>query len=378
MPPGKLKSRLRRGVLGVFVLGLGVLVHSTDELDALGAEAKGDRLERMRRSPNFKDGVFVNSVETHMMSVGKGLDVAKEWWAKRSRTRPPSPLPAVPVSRESFAQPSDELRVCWIGHSTVLVELEGQRVLLDPIWSERASPSTLLGPLRFQPAPLPLDQVPALDAVLISHDHYDHLDKATVVQLAKAQPSLRFYVPLGVGAHLEKWGVAASRISELDWGEEAVLPSGLTLAAVSSRHFSGRGVIDRDKTLWAAWAVLGRTHRVFFGGDGGYSEGFAEVGKRLGPFDLALLEIGASNPNWEQIHLGPVKALVASRDLGARVLMPIHWGTFNLAIHAWDEPINTLADGAAAAGVRVRVPKLGELVRPGEDAALVRWWSEGT
>jgi L-ascorbate metabolism protein UlaG (beta-lactamase superfamily) len=379
MAASRWRSRARRGTLVVFVLGLGVLVHSTDELDALGATASGERLERMRRSPNFRDGVFHNPVETHMMGVGKGVDLVKEWWEKRGSSRPPKPLPRVALARESFGSAAPEgVRACWMGHSTVLVELEGQRLLFDPVWSERASPSTLVGPLRFGPAPLPLEQVPALSAVVISHDHYDHLDKATVVQLAKAQPSLRFYVPLGVGAHLEKWGIAPDRISELDWGEEAALPSGLRLAAVPSRHFSGRGVLDRDKTLWAAWAVVGRTHRVFFGGDGGYFDGYAKVGERLGPFDLAMLEIGAFNANWGQIHLGPEKALVATRDLKAQVLLPIHWAGFNLAVHRWDEPIATLVEGAAAAGVRLLVPKMGQLVQPSDAAEPAPWWRDAS
>ncbi len=335
-----------------------------------------DRQERIRRSPNFRDGTFRNPIEAPMMVPARALDALREFLRGRKRTRPPGPLPTVALRRESFADPPPgDVRVCWLGHSTVLVEMEGARLLFDPVWAERSSPSPFLGPSRFQPVPLPRDQLPDLDAVVISHDHYDHLDRDLIRGLAAARPRLPFYVPLGVGTHLEAWGIAEARIREMDWWEEAVLPgSRIRLAAAPACHFSGRTILDRNRTLWASWAAVGAEHRVYFGGDGGYHPGFAEIGRRLGPFDLTMLEIGAFHPSWASIHLGPEKALTAHRDLSGRLLLPIHWGTFNLAVHAWDEPIETLFSEAGPGGVDLLLPRIGELARLGEPPPRAAWW----
>lgn len=335
-----------------------------------------DRQQRIRRSPNFRDGAFRNPVEAPMMVPGQTLGAAREWLWGKKQTRPPGPLPTVALRRESFADPPPgDVRICWLGHSTVLVEMEGARLLFDPIWAERSSPSRYFGPSRFQPVPLARDQLPDLDAVVISHDHYDHLDLDLVRQVAAARPGLPFYVPLGVGTHLESCGVAEGRIHEMDWWEEAVLAEGrIRLAATPARHFSGRGILDRNRTLWASWAAMGGAHRVYFGGDGGYHPGFVEIGRRLGPFDLTMLEIGAWHPSWGGIHLGPEKALLAHRDLSGRLLLPIHWGTFNLAIHSWDEPIEALLAAAGSLGGGLVLPRIGELTCLRQPPPLAAWW----
>ena len=335
-----------------------------------------DRQQRIRRSPNFRNGTFRNPIEAPMMMPGQALDAARDWiWGKK-QTRPPGPLPTVALRRESFADPPPgDVRACWLGHSTVLLEMDGARLLFDPVWAERSSPSRFFGPSRFQPVPLPREQLPDLDAVVISHDHYDHLDRDLVCQLAAARPRLPFYVPLGVGARLEAWGVAEGRIHEMDWWEEAVLPGGrIRLAAAPACHFSGRRILDRNRTLWASWAAIGGAHRVYFGGDGGYYPGFAEIGRRLGPFDLTMLEIGAWHPSWGSIHLGPEKAPAAQRDLSGRLLLPVHWGTFNLAVHAWDEPIEMLLAGAGSRGGGLMVPRIGELTCLSRPPPLTAWW----
>jgi L-ascorbate metabolism protein UlaG (beta-lactamase superfamily) len=337
---------------------------------------RAEREERILRSRNFHKGRFRNRIKTTVLVPGRGLEVAKDWLTTRGPRRPPAPLPSVRVTRHSFASPPrDDIRVCWLGHSTVLLEVEGLRLLFDPIWARRSSPSRLAGPLRFQPCPLPLEELPELTAVVVSHDHYDHLDRGVVRFLARRDPHLPWLTPLGVGAHLEKWGVAPACIRELDWGEEVSPAEGrLRLVAAPARHFSGRGLLDRNRTQWCSWAVLGRRHSVYFGGDGGYHPGFAEIGRQLGPFDLALLEIGAFHPNWGQVHLGPENALRACRELGGRRLLPIHWGTFNLAIHPWDEPIETLVARAPQAGVELLVPRFGEVVRLRDAPPVTAWW----
>ena len=332
-----------------------------------------DRLERIRSSPNFRDGIFKNLVGTTMMVPGSTLKVARDWLAKKN-ARPPKPLPTVAVTRESFAAPPPhELRLCWLGHSSVLLEVEGKRVLFAPVWAKRSSPWQAVGPRRFQPVPLALDQVPRLDAVAISHDHFDHLDQGAIQALAKSDPALPFLVPLGVGARLEAWGVPPERIRECDWWDEVEI-AGLRFIAAPARHFSGRGLLDRNKTLWTSWIVLGSSRRVYFGGDGGYFPLFAELGALFGPFDLTMLEIGAFHPNWGFIHLGPENALKAHADLRGRVFMPIHWGGFDLAVHAWDEPITTLLRLAPQGDARLLVPRIGQLVHPADPPAVETWW----
>jgi L-ascorbate metabolism protein UlaG (beta-lactamase superfamily) len=255
----------------------------------------------------------------------------------------------------------------------VLVEIDGARILLDPVWARRASPSSIIGPRRFFPPPLALEDLPPLDAIMTSHDHYDHLDRGVIRELAKnrAQARARFVVPLGVGAHLEKWGVTPDRITELDWGESATVGP-LRLTATPARHFSGRGLFDRNHTLWASWVVKGPAHSVFHSGDTGPFNGFGAIGAEHGPFDLTLVKIGAYDVAWPDIHLNPEQAVDAHRDLKGKVLLPIHWGTFNLAFHSWDEPADRIV--AASTGTTVVMPKPGESIEPGKPPPVTPWW----
>ena len=235
------------------------------------------------------------------------------------------------------------LRATWLGHSTVLIEIDGLRVLTDPVWGPRASPSRFAGPKRFQPVPVPLRALPPVDVVIVSHDHYDHLDYPTIRELAKRD--VPFVTSLGVGAHLEAWGVRPERIVELDWWESHRLPNaGLTVTAAPSQHFSGRGMKDRNSTLWSSMVIRTERHAVFFGGDGGLTNEYQVVRERLGPFDLVMLEVGAFHPAWGDIHLGPANALKALAMLGGGAFLPVHWGTFCLAMHAWDQPAEELLE----------------------------------
>jgi L-ascorbate metabolism protein UlaG (beta-lactamase superfamily) len=230
----------------------------------------------------------------------------------------------------------------------------------------------VFGPTRLHPAPVPLDEVPPVDAILISHDHYDHLDLPTVRALLRSQDA-PFVVPLGIGVHLRTWGVPDERIVELDWnGSTTIGP--LTLTCTEARHFSGR-FFARDTTLWASWVIAGPRRRVFFGGDTGYTPAFAEIGARLGPFDLTLLPIGAYNDAWHAIHMDPEEAVRAHGDLGGRVLLPVHWATFNLAFHRWAEPVQRLIAAAARSRIDVVVPVPGERIDVLDPPALTDWWS---
>jgi len=289
------------------------------------------------------------------------------------RRVPKAPLPALDPRERWRRAPDSGLRVSWLGHSTVLVEIGGLRVLTDPVWGPRASPTRLAGPKRFQPVPVALRDLPPIDVVVLSHDHYDHLDYPTVRALAHV--GVPFVTSLGVGAHLEAFGVAPERIHELDWWESWThAGTGVQFTAAPSQHFSGRGLKDRNATLWSSFVMRSDRHAVFFSGDTGLTEQFKTIAERLGPFDLVMLEIGAHHPAWGDIHLGPANALQAFEWLGNGLLLPVHWGTFSLAMHAWDEPAETLLSGAAARGQRLLMPRLGEAVEPAHAEAVVPWW----
>jgi L-ascorbate metabolism protein UlaG (beta-lactamase superfamily) len=360
--------------VGLMLVILVTLVGSTGGLDVVGGKAEGERLARMQRSPNYRDGEFHNSDTTKYGLEGSPWESMKRWLFGPEVRHPPAPIPTVALTRASFATPPvSGLRATWLGHSTVLVEIDGMRVLFDPVWAKRASPSSLVGPKRFFEVPLPIDQVPELDAVVASHDHYDHLDRGVVKALATGQPRTRFFVPLGVGAHLEKWGVAPERITEMDWWESATLGA-LTLTATPARHFSGRGLSDKNHTLWASWSVKGPAHRVFHSGDTGPFAGFADIGAQHGPFDLTLLKIGAYGEGWPDIHVTPEQAVDANGKLRGKALLPIHWGTFNLAFHSWDEPADRVVVAALANGTKLFVPKPGESIEPAAAAMTDSWW----
>jgi L-ascorbate metabolism protein UlaG (beta-lactamase superfamily) len=266
-----------------------------------------------------------------------------------------------------------QIRVSRLGHSTLLLEVDGRRVLIDPVWGERASPLTFLGPKRFFAPPLPLAELPAVDVVVISHDHYDHLDLPTVKALAAR--GVRWVAPVGVGAHLRAWGVAERDVTELDWWD-AVQVRGLTITATPARHFSGRGLGDRDRTLWAGWAVAGPTHRVFYSGDTAFHDEFVAIGRRLGPLDITMIEAGAYSALWADVHLGPEQAVLAQRLPRGDGMLPVHWGPFDLALHGCTEPMERVLVAARAAGVRVASPRPGGMVEPALAEPADRWWPE--
>ncbi|MFZ5891662.1 MAG: MBL fold metallo-hydrolase [Myxococcota bacterium] len=339
---------------------------------AFGKRASGARLERMRASQNWVDDSFKNvrPIAPNLKS-GEKMPGLGEFLCGGNRRVPVAPLPALDARESWRAPPETGLRATWLGHSTLLLEIDGQRVLTDPVWGERASPVPMVGPKRFQPVPVNLADLPPLDAVLISHDHYDHLDYPTIRALAK-QP-VPFVTSLGVGAHLEAWGVAPERITELDWWESTDV-GGLRVSAAPSQHFSGRGMGDRNATLWSGLVIKGPRHTCFFSGDTGLTSEYTDIAARLGPFDLVMLEVGAFHPAWGDIHLGPENALEACRLLGAKRFLPIHWGTFNLALHAWDEPAEKLLALAPARNLELLMPRLGEAIEPIRTEAPNAWW----
>lgn len=347
---------------------------------SFGADPAGERLERVRRSPNHVDGAFRNPVPTRTMLPGSAGPLLRAGFDREGRARraPAAPVPLYrPAPGELSAVPASGLRLTWMGHSSVLADIDGHRVLFDPVWGERCSPFPFAGPRRLHPAPVPLAEVGGIDAVVISHDHYDHLDMPTVRALAAS--GALFAVPLGVGAHLEHWGIPAGRIAELDWHESAGV-AGLTLTATPARHFCGRGLRGGMRTLWASWAVAGPRHRVFHSGDTGYFPGFAETGRAHGPFDATMIQIGAYSEYWPEIHMLPEDGVRAHADLsgGAPLgtMLPIHWGTFNLAPHPWSEPAERTSAAAREAGVRIALPLPGQPFEPAGDVPDGPWWRD--
>lgn len=340
---------------------------------ALGADPASIRVVAAS-SPNYRDGVFVNldPASVYKMDREQLRLIAWELMGNRGGSRPRAPIPL--AAPGNFDGDPSRLAVSWFGHSTALVEIDGYRVLTDPVWSDRCSPSDIVGPQRLHPPPLQLEGLPAVDAVVISHDHYDHLDIDTVMALTRTQRA-PFFVPLGVGAHLRAWGIPEHRIVERDWHQTAQVDR-LTVVCVPARHFSGR-FLARNATLWASWAFIGPNHRAYFGGDTGYTKSFGQIGAEHGPFDLTLLPIGAYNTAWPDIHMNPEEAVRAHLDVtDARsgLLVPIHWGTFRLAPHPWAEPVERLLAAAEPAQINVAVPAPGQRIDPAAPANSNPWW----
>src|SRR5580692_6040620 len=342
---------------------------------SLGKKATGARLERMKASPRWLGDRFRNvyPIPAGLRDPNSTMPSLSDFLCGGERRVPRGPLPTINPLEAWRKTSSSGLRATWLGHSTVLIEIDGLRVLTDPVWGPRASPSSLAGPKRFQPVPVSLDEMPPVDLVIVSHDHYDHLDYPTIRELAKLD--VPFVTSLGVGAHLEAWGVDAQRIVELDWWESHQVPnSGLIVTAAPSQHFSGRGLKDRNRTLWSSFVIRGERHAVFFSGDTGLTTEYQTIRDRLGPFDLVMLEVGALHPAWGDMHLGPENALKALALLGGGAFLPIHWGTFSLAMHAWDQPAEVLVQTGARADSQLLMPRLGEPVEPAHQRPVEPWW----
>ncbi|WP_338866349.1 MBL fold metallo-hydrolase [Myxococcus stipitatus] len=360
---------LRRGAMGLAaLLALGILVLVVDGYTAFGKRAIGARRERMERSPQWKDGHFDNP-QPLVNHYGEMLTSALR---ASPHANPTEPLQVAPIDPGRFrTPPATGLRLTWLGHSTLLVELDGHRILTDPVWSERVSPYTWVGPKRWFPPPIALADLPPIDAVVISHDHYDHLDMGTVVALKDSKAV--FIVPLGVGAHLESWGIPVERIVELDWWERTTV-GGLEVVATPARHASGRQVLDKDATLWAGYALVGPRHRVFFSGDTGLFPAMKDIGERLGPFDVTMIETGQYHRTWPDWHIGPEQAVLAHQMLRGKAMLPIHWALFGLAYHGWTEPAERVRAAATQASISLLLPKPGQSLEPGTSRAEPPWW----
>jgi L-ascorbate metabolism protein UlaG (beta-lactamase superfamily) len=341
---------------------------------AFGSRGDAARREKIQKSPEWQNGHFENPqpLKNDMLGAVAAMFSASKFAAPKGDIGIVKPDPA------SFhIIPASGLRVTWFGHSSTMIEIEGFRVLTDPAFGERTSPFGFMGPKRWYAPPLALENLPAIDAVVISHDHYDHLDMKSVVALDASRKPV-FIVPIGVGAHLAYWGIPEDRIVELDWWQEKILTHGdkkLRVVMTPARHASGRYLVDNNKKLWAGYALIGEQKRVYFSGDTGLFPAMKEIGAKLGPFDLTMIEVGQYHRTWPDWHIGPEQAVKAHTWVRGRTMLPIHWGLFVLAMHSWTEPIERAAKEAGKLGVSIATPRPGESFEPGV-TKLARWWPQ--
>ncbi|ASS73688.1 hypothetical protein CIG75_00985 [Tumebacillus algifaecis] len=339
----------------------------------MGGKASKAKLHRFSQSNNYQGGKFINHLPTGMdVSATTMLSILRDYSKGNRNVKPRHPLPMTAWETRSTAG-EGTASVRWFGHSALLVELDGKTLLLDPMFGKIASPLPPFGTKRYKgELSINLEDFPEIDAVLLSHDHYDHLDYGSIRRLKDKVGT--FIVPLGVGSHLERWGVAPEKIQEHDWWEEASF-AGLKLVCTPARHLSGRGLTDNSATLWCSWVIIGEQAKLYFSGDSGYGPHFQQIGEQYGPFDLTLMECGQYDPRWSAIHMMPEETVQAHLDVRGNVLLPIHWAGFTLALHDWTDPIERVTNAAQAQGVVISTPKIGEAVSfPASEYPASHWW----
>ena len=372
-----MRRKIKKMVLGLSILtgiigvgGLGFMAFSPQ----FGGSPNGSA-QRIEKSPNFKNGKFRNLGNVKMdMSFGKFKSMWKAFRNQQPNTTPENPLQIDKIDIESMHQYDGPTRLFWIGHSSFILQTHAKIILIDPVFGHNPSPIAFMGPKRFNTnLPVEIKDLPQIDAIIISHDHYDHLDLYSIKNLK--DKTRRFIVPLGVKGHLVKWGVEENRIEELDWWQETVF-EGLELACTPAQHFSGRGkwFADRESTLWCSWVIKTETENIFFSGDSGYGAHFKTIGEKYGPFDFAMIECGQYNKLWEEIHMMPEQSVQAGVDIQARLVMPIHWSAFKLAMHVWTDPVNRFTIKAKALNQPYIVPKIGQSIQPAGKNNQIVWW----
>ena len=346
-------------VTTIFSLGIiGVLFVKISP--QFGASPSKEKKESYQKNTNYNDGIFVNQSVTNMdMSFPQLMGTMIDFIKGVPNREPNFEIPIKKIDSITIAKNRDSTKLIWFGHSTFLLQMEGQNILIDPMFGDVPAPHPWLGNKRYsKELPIEIEKLTQIDAVLISHDHYDHLDYGSIQKLKDKTD--KFYVPLGVAAHLISWGVATEKIQEFNWWDETQQKD-IQLVFAPARHFSGRGFTDRWKTLWGSWIIKGKNENIFFSGDSGYDSHFKEIGKKYGPFDFAMIECGQYNEKWEAIHMMPEQSAQAAKDVQAKVMMPIHWGAFSLALHTWTDPVERVTKAAAELEMPLITPKIGEI-----------------
>jgi len=347
------------------------MLYSTSSAPAVGTIS---RQERTETSPQFKNGKFAGGSEALTMTFKDYFSSTWRFLFEKNNRTPSMELPVMPVDLSHFNDlGSRQLNSTWLGHSSLMINISGYRILTDPVFEKKVS---IVGPTRFN-GELPLDtkKLPDIDLVIISHDHYDHLNKYSIKLLKNI--TKKFVTPLGVGKHLASWGIPDDKIIELTWWDTYDFDEHLKITATPAQHFSGRGLGDRNKTLWASWVIRSPDHNIFFSGDSGFFDGFKTIGDAFGPFDITFIECGAYNKLWPRVHMFPQETVKAHLDLRGKLLHPIHWGTFNLALHPWYEPMQRLAEAARLNQIPIATPMVGETIVLNAKTQNSLWWKHG-
>ena len=356
------------GVLGITGL---IFLNTSPEF---GGKADKEEISHYAASGQYRDGKFVNQIPTSMnLGIAEYPGLIWDFLSGTPNSRPSEPLPVENIEATDLSKGGDQAtRLRWLGHSAVLLEAAGKVILIDPMLGPSPAPHPWLGTKRFGKLPIKAEELTHIDAVLISHDHYDHLDYGSIRALKEKTD--HFYVPLGVGAHLEAWGISQDQIREMAWGEEAQQDE-LTFTCTPARHFSGRGLLDRDQTLWCSWIINTADAKLYFSGDSGYGPHFSEIGAQYGPFDFAMIECGQYDPRWEAIHMMPEQSVQAALDLKARLMMPIHWGAFTLSLHSWTDPVERATQEAQRKAMAITTPRIGQVIDLKKEVYPdSRWW----
>jgi L-ascorbate metabolism protein UlaG (beta-lactamase superfamily) len=340
-----------------------------------GGVASKQQQELFSKSKHYKDGKFLNNGGVKMeMSLKDSFKAMWILFKSNSKAEPNKNIAVQKIDSITIANYNSKTRFIWFGHSTFLLQIKGKNLLIDPMFGNVPAPNPLLGNKRFSnKLPIEIEKLPSIDAVLITHDHYDHLDYESIQKL-KDKVNM-FYTPLGIGIHLLKWGVEKERIIELDWWQEIKYDE-LTIRCTPAQHFSGRGISDREKTLWCSWIIQSDDENLFFSGDSGYASHFKEIGDQYGPFDFAFMECGQYNNLWPLVHMLPEETAQAGLDIKAKKMMPIHWGAFKLASHSWTDPVERISKKAKELNVDLVIPKIGEIIEIGlnDSEEIYPWW----
>ncbi|WP_051774941.1 MBL fold metallo-hydrolase [Formosa agariphila] len=355
----------------LLILGGIIFLYSSPEF---GSRPSVVQEQSFAQTNHYENGKFVNLGHVDMsMGVNKFFKMLVGYFNPPNETVPNHPIEVAYIKATDLKSYSGRARMFWFGHSTFLLQIQSKNILIDPMFGDVPAPHPLLGTKRFSDhLPINIEDLPFIDAVIISHDHYDHLDYGSITKLKDNVN--QFYVPLGVGAHLESWGIDKSRIHELDWWEDLKV-SDLTFVCTPAQHFSGRGLTDKGKTLWSSWIIKSESENIFFSGDSGYGPHFKTIGDTYGPFDFAMIECGQYNELWHEIHMYPEETAQAAVDVKAKRMMPIHWGAFKLAMHTWTEPVERLEQAAKLHNLNVVIPKIGTPIMI-DDATTKfdSWW----
>lgn len=353
-------------ILVLVIFGLGILQSAR-----FGSSPSGKFLKALEKSVQFNNET--NRFE-NLEQMGNKIELVKLLTDSFSKENlaPGFELPFIETNINEFKKGTDEFKFVWLGHSSFLINFSGKIILYDPVFSSSVSPIYFLGK-RFQPTPISLEELPPIDYIILSHDHYDHLDIDSITHFQDSNTV--FFTPLGVGSHLRSWGIEENRITELDWWESAKVGE-LEFILTPAKHFSGRVGFDKNKTLWGSWIMKGSNQKYFFSGDSGYGDHFKQIGSKYGPFDLTFMENGQYNPMWTAVHMLPSHTVKAQRDLKSKRMVPMHWGMFTLSTHTWFDPVQSLGREAKKFNLELIVPKLGEIISVSPSINIENWWQE--